>query len=109
MYMRKKTVLILFATILCNTSFSCKSKTSTQDEEPKTILIQVFDDASVELLEQNYSEYELRKEKVVSRPMHIFLFSYNTKKIIETELIKQLKTSDLVKEAQSNKNVQSRN
>ena len=107
--MKKKIVLILCVTIFCSTSFSCKSKTSTQAEEATTILVQVYDDASVELLEQNYSEYELRKEKVVSRPMHIFLFTYNTNKIIETELIKQLKTSDLVKEAQSNKNVQSRN
>lgn len=107
--MRKKIILVLSAIILCVTSFSCKSKTSTQTEEPKTILVQVFDDASVALLEENYSEYELRKEKVVSRPMHIFLFTFNTNKIKETELIKQLKTSDLVKEAQSNKNVQSRN
>ncbi|MEM7087656.1 MAG: hypothetical protein AAF489_15855 [Bacteroidota bacterium] len=102
-------ILVFVTTILWGTGFSCKSKSSTPLEEDKTILIQVYNDTSVAILEQNYSAYELRKEKVVSRPMHIYLFTYNTNKIIETELIKQLKTSDLVKEAQSNKNVQSRN
>jgi len=107
--MRKKIILIFVATILYGISFSCKSKSSTQIEEAKTVLVQVYNSGSVALLEGDYSEYELRKEKVVSRPMHIYLFTYNANKIIETELIKKLKTSDLVKEAQSNKNVQSRN
>jgi len=95
--------------MLCGISFSCKSKSSTQVEEVTTVLVQVYDDTSIALLEQNFGKYTLLKEKVVSRPMHIYLFTYDSKKIIEEELIKQLKTSDLVKEAQSNKNVQLRN
>ncbi|MEL6812452.1 MAG: hypothetical protein AAFP76_14060 [Bacteroidota bacterium] len=107
--MKKNTVVIVVVLLVVSTVIACKSKSSTSNEEAKTILVQVFEDASVELLEQDYSAYELRKEKVVSRPMRIYLFTYNTQKIEEKELISQLKTSQWVQEAQSNKNVQTRN
>lgn len=107
--MKKKTLLIIIVATLFGINSSCKSKSSTPVEEATSILVQMYDDTAITLLEQNYSEYKLLKEKVVSRPMHIYLFTYDSKKIVEEELIKQLKTSKLVKEAQSNKNVQLRN
>ncbi len=90
-------------------TFSCKSNPSTLDGEVPTILVQMFDDASVSALEENYAMYGLHYKKVVSKPMHIYIFEFSTEKITAIELIELLKKSDLVKETQQNRNVKLRN
>lgn len=86
--------------------FSCRTK---QEIKSKEVLVQLFNDTSVVSLEKRFSKYHLKKQKVVSRPMYIFLFSYHSEKIQENAMIDSLKASAFVKEAQSNKDVQIRN
>lgn len=97
-------LIILFITSLN----SCKSK-ETGVSISNDVLVQLYDDQSIMALEKEFSEYSLKNKKVVSRPMHIFLFEYNENKISDTTLIHLLKTSNLVKEAQQNRDVTLRN
>ncbi len=100
----KWTVLLLITIVV-----SCKSKDTKQDSEKNTVIVQVYNSEAVTQLEKGYVQYNLKKEKVLSRPMQIFLFTFNSEKILNTELVELLKKSDLVKEAQLNRNVISRN
>jgi len=106
----KKRLSILFTAafvFLCLNA--CKNKNIGQAEDSSDVLVQVYEDTDLSLLEDTYKAYELQKVEVVSRPMHIYLFKFNSKKIKEIELVKLLKQSDLVKEAQPNRNVELRN
>lgn len=87
---------------------ACKNKNIEHSEDTTEVLVQVYEDTAVTILEDTYKVYGLKKVKVVSRPMYIYLFEFNPKKIKQTELIALLKTSDLVKEAQINRNVETR-
>lgn len=106
--MKKKYVLPILGFFIV-LAISCKSKHEKFADENVTILVQLHDAESIADLESDFSEYALKMEKVVSRPTQIYLFTFNSKKIKDTELISLLKTSDLVKEAQQNRNVQLRN
>lgn len=86
-----------------------KGEPSDTNQKATTVLVQLNNKDSISELEQNFKKYNLGKEKVVSKPMHIYLFTFNTKKITDKALVELLKLSDLVKEAQQNKNVQTRN
>ncbi len=86
---------------------SCKS--SQPEINQTTLLIQLYEDSAVQVLENNFKDYKLAKEKIVSRPTKIYLFTFDSQKITDTELIKLLKASDLVKEAQQNRTIQTRN
>ncbi|MEM7187219.1 MAG: hypothetical protein AAF466_11225 [Bacteroidota bacterium] len=86
----------------------CKSK-QTNSEVTKTVLVQMVSDDAISQLETDFEAYQLQQEKVVSRPMKIYLFSFDEATITDKELVEQLKTSDLVSEAQTNKDVESRN
>jgi len=105
----KKKYSIAVMTVILLLLFSCKSKIETTNSEETTVLVQMYDANSLEMLIQDFDAYNLQKQKLVSRPLHIFLFSFNSEKITATELIDLLKASDLVKEAQTNKNVELRN
>lgn len=106
--MKKKYSIAVAIIVLCIT-FSCKSNIESANNEDTTILVQLYDANSLEKLVQEFDVYNLQKQKLVSRPMNIFLFSFNSEKIAPTELIGLLKESDLVKEAQKNKKVELRN
>ena len=103
---RPSILLLLFSILV----FSCKS--GQKDMEGKalpTVLVQMEQEITVLMLEEEFSKYGLQQEKMVSRPMHIYLFTYNAETITENKLIDLLRESPLVKEAQRNKNVQTRN
>ncbi len=99
---------ILF-TLLFLSLFSCKSHQDKSEAVATTVLVQLQDNATATTLENNFSEYNLTLEKLVSRPTNIYLFSYNQRKITIAQLLQELKASELVKEAQENRNVQTRN
>ncbi|MDC8004070.1 hypothetical protein POV27_08395 [Aureisphaera galaxeae] len=107
--MKKETLFTWTVLLLITVAISCKSKDAAQDSEKNTVIVQLHDSESVVQLEESHTEYSLKKEKVLSRPMHIFLFRFNSEKIQNTELVELLKKSDLVKEAQLNRNVTLRN
>lgn len=88
---------------------SCKTKDTQTSVTTPSILVQLYDATSVSVLESTYKNYSLEEQKVVSRPMNIFLFTFNSEKITDKALIEELKTSELVKEAQQNRTVQTRN
>lgn len=98
---------LLFFFTFCLVS-ACKTKNTINSNNNTTVLVQLFDDSEVVTLENTYKNYGLQKQKVVSRPMSIYLFNFNSDKIVDTTLIKLLKQSPLVKEAQKNGNVQQR-
>tara|TARA_B100001146_G_scaffold222761_1_gene235832 strand:- start:42910 stop:43242 length:333 start_codon:yes stop_codon:yes gene_type:complete len=94
--------------ILFLSLFSCKSKQDKSDPVV-TVLVRLEEKATVAALENDFSEYNLAFEKLVSRPTNIYLFSYDQRKITIARLLQELKASELVKEAQENRNVQTRN
>ena len=106
-----KQSLSLFALILfCVTLVSCKgSSADVSTEEESTVLVQLFESGNEEALEVAFSDYDLKMKKVVSRPLYIGLYTFNTDKTTNTELVALLKKSPLVKEAQLNRNVELRN
>ena len=107
MKIRFSTLTTLVIAFICFNS--CKNLDTTQTEDNSDLLVQVYEESAISALEVAYGEYELQKVKMVSRSMNIYLFTFNSKKIKQNELIQLLKNSDLVKEAQSNKNIQPRN
>lgn len=88
---------------------SCKSNKTEKVQDDATLLVQLKDVKSINTLEKEFVAYELTRIKLVSRPMFIYLVSYSTDKIDEEELIGLLKNSSLVKEAQPNREVNTRN
>lgn len=100
--MKFKTVVV--ASFIVFVLGSCKSK-DTGVLNADTVLVQLNKSESVIDLENEFSVYSLQKIKIVSRPMHIFLFEYNQNKIADTSLIKLLRKSSFVKEAQQNSDV----
>ena len=107
--MKKNTLLVWVALLLITLVFSCKSKDSLQENERNTLIVQMHDSQATTKLVKDYSQYDLQEKKVLSRPMNIFLFTFNSEKIQNSELLELIKKSDLVKEAQLNKNVTLRN
>lgn len=108
--MRKKTKngsrLLLVVLLILVTA--CKTKNKVQTDKAPSILVQLYNDSTVTALELAYKKYDLQKQKVVSRPMSIYLFQFDASSIEDTTLITLLKQSKLVKEAQRNGNVELR-
>lgn len=87
---------------------ACRTKPSETATGDASVLIQLYEDVAIPSLEKNFSQYDLQMDRVVSRPTKIYLFNFNATKISDIQLIEQLKASSLVKEAQQNRNVESR-
>ncbi|MBX2826912.1 MAG: hypothetical protein KTR22_02040 [Flavobacteriaceae bacterium] len=107
--MKKSTIYSWTVLLVMAVFISCKSNDSVQNSEKNTVIVQLHDSDAVGSLEEQHETYNLKKEKVLSRPMQIFLFTFDSEKIKNTELVELLKQSDLVKEAQLNRNVTLRN
>lgn len=90
------------------TVVGCKSGEKSSTAVKNNLLVQLTDVAVVSALEADFKQYELYSTKVVSRPVHIFLFEYNATTISEEKLIALLKQSEYVKEAQPNRAIQLR-
>ncbi|MCH9659538.1 MAG: hypothetical protein K0U54_01360 [Bacteroidetes bacterium] len=97
--------LTIMAVMLVSLVLSCKSKEHTGTTGHTTVLVQLHSDNVISTLEENYKEYSLKKEKTVSRPMNIHQFGFDAEKVSDTALIRLLKQSSLVKEAQTNKEI----
>jgi hypothetical protein len=89
---------------------SCKVKPSESFESSKqTVLVDLKDSVSPEKLEAEFKAYNLQNKKPVSKPLNIFLFTFNEKKITANELVAALLISENVDNAQTNKKVNTRN
>jgi len=89
---------------------SCKVNSS---ESPKsnyqTVIVDLKDNITPEKLETEFKVYQLQNKKLISKPLNIFLFTFNEKKITATELVEVLRISENVDNAQTNKEVDNRN
>ena len=103
--------LLSIAIVAC--LVSCKSNTQHISEENKTtittILVDLKENSNPETLILDFSEINLQKIKQISRPLNIFLFSFDNTKIEMDLLLSQLKQSSIVENAQSNKETTNRN
>jgi len=83
-----------------------------QDDNPQTasyksgeMIIQVFDDADIETLTEQFASRSLRPMKQLSRRMHIWLFEYdgaNLKTIEQASTLEEVRENELVALAQFN-------
>ena len=104
----KELWVVLGITILIVFFVACKSKIVDTPVENASVLVQLHNDNSIILVEKQFVQYALLQEKIVSRPMNIYLFAFDPTKVSDTTLVKLLKQSSLIKEAQTNKDVTSR-
>jgi len=92
---------------------NCKPKISRTIDAQGTVIVQFEEDSFFEELSNDivseFNDYELTKIKVLSRPLHIFLYSFNKEKISIDKLIEELKLKSNIKEAQPNRKVKPRN
>ena len=99
-------VLFLFVSMIQ----SCKVNSSELPEPSnQTVLVDLKDDIIPEQLEEEFKVYNLRNKKSISKPLNIFLFTFNQKKITAAELVEELRISQNVENAQTNKEVNNRN
>lgn len=99
--------LLLLCAILIQ---SCKVNSSESSESSnQTIIVDLKDDIIPETLEEEFKAYKLLNKKVISKPLNIFLFTFNEKKITATDLVEALRISKNVDNAQTNKEVNNRN
>ena len=105
--MKASFVLLTLTLLLC---FACKTKTETQTpSEEDTVLVQLSETATPEALVVQFKSVDLQQLKLISKTMRIYLFTFNSQKVALEALIDQLKESELVDEAQTNKTVSNRN
>ncbi len=89
---------------------SCKVKPSELPESSyQTVLVDLKDNITPEKLEEEFKIYSLQNKKIISKPLNIFLFTFNENKITAAELVEALRTSKNVNNAQTNKEVNNRN
>ncbi len=101
-------LLFIISSFLVLLVTSCKTH-DTPIQEKNSIIIQLTDNAPIDTLETIFKKYDLKKQKLVSRPLHIYLYTFNPKKIENQALIIRLKKLPFVKEAQKNRTVKNRN
>lgn len=88
---------------------SCKPAKQTSEASTEEVIIQFYDNQQLTKVTEDFKAFDLVKLKTVSKPLFIYLFQFNNKKIALDSLIKQLKTSPYIKQAQPNRNIQIRN
>lgn len=107
--MKKHHLLIILGVFFIYFS-SCKNKNAVLiAQEDNSVIVKIKENTSTDSLEINFKFYDLKKEKILSKPLNIYLFTFNNKKIINKDLVILLKKSRLVEEAQLNRNVEQRN
>jgi hypothetical protein len=106
----KKHYLLIILGVFFIYSSSCKNKNVVLiPQEDNTVIVKIKENASTDSLEISFNSYDLKKEKILSGPLNIYLFTFNKKKITNKDLVLFLKESPLVEEAQLNRNVNQRN
>ena len=71
--------------------------------------MQNFKQTYISYFVSEFNNYNLAKIEVLSRPLHIYLYSFNEEKIAIDKLIEELKLKSDIKEAQPNRKVSPRN
>lgn len=105
-------IYLALSFVLAAFSISCKSNAKTQnisEENSATVLVDLTEKGTADVLILDFSEINLQKIKKISRPLNIILFSFDSTKIDMDTLVSQLKQSSIVEDAQSNKNSTNRN
>ena len=106
----KKLLVGVLAGLFIILTVSCKgSSTEELSEEQTTVIVQLKEAGTSEALEKEFKSYGLKEKKVLSRPLYIVLYTFNTEKTTNVALVKLLKQSPLVKEAELNSSVELRN
>ncbi len=100
-----KKLIVPFLIVLIALCTGCKGHDVSNKVEGRTVLVQLYSDSTRGKLENQFAQYALKEQKKVSRPMNIYLFTFDTAKVSDTTLVRLLKESSLVKEAQTNKEV----
>lgn len=103
----KKITLIVVTVLLV---VACKSKNEPSiPVEEGTVIVQLEPEATTEMLMEQFEMANLSHKKVISKPMRVHLFAFNKQKIELEKLLVQLKKSEIVRQAQTNKAVSNRN
>ena len=102
----EKLVLLLcaFITISCSSSSSVSADQSIDGE----ILIDLIAGYDSKKIEESFSKYNLKKEKIISPSLNIILCKFDSEKITLEKLIIKVKKDKGVEEAQSNKKINNR-
>jgi hypothetical protein len=104
------TVFLSAFVILTITLISCKSSTSEISESyDNTVIVDLGEGVTSEKLESAFRKYDLQEKKKLSRPLNIVLFTFNQDKIEVEKLVIELRESSLVDNAQTNKEINTRN
>jgi len=110
---KSKNTIFIFLLIFSLLQINCKTETSQTLYSPSTVIVQFEEDSFFEELSDDiiseFNNYELAKLKVLSSPLHIYLYSFNKEKISIDKLIEELKLKSNIKEAQPNRKVSPRN
>lgn len=121
-----KILIVCFITCLLLNVYGCNKQTSANnnlspmnekvDSFVKTapvttqeLLIQLKKNTDISLIEEAFKGYELKSIKLISKHLNIWLVSYNAQHITAQELLLQIKSNSLVKDAQTNKKMELRN
>lgn len=73
------------------------------------LIVQLANNSTPQELEATFTKYQLKLKNPVAKSMNMWLFEFDTSSIENEKLIKLLKKSDFVKEAESNKKLELRN
>ena len=81
----------------------CMSHQPATTEKPNHVLVDLKQDVDLDNFIGKLRKYELEKERLVSKELHIVLFKFNNEKIKLPKLLKKLQSLEEVENAQSNK------
>jgi hypothetical protein len=97
-------LLSAFITLSCSSTSSVSADESIVGE----ILIDLITGYDSKELEESFSKYNLKKERVISPSLNIILCKFDSEKIALEKLIIKVKKDKGVEEAQSNKKINNR-
>ncbi len=82
--------------------FACDTTKTVMNSnyDTENIIVLLKNDVTDSALEKEFSNYELRSKRKISRSENRFMFTYNTSKIAADKLLTKIKRSDKVVEAE---------
>jgi hypothetical protein len=100
--------LLLLLSALITMSCSSSSSVSADQSIDGEILIDLIAGYDSKEIEESFSKYNLKKERVISASLNIILCKFDSEKIAIEKLIIKVKKDKRVEEAQSNKKINNR-
>lgn len=103
--------LLLLAFLL---AYACNTQKNTETTEMPTyikdaLIVQLKDQVTPRQLTNEYRPYSLKMGKAISKETNIWLFTYDTSAIKPLKMLKDIKSSQYVVEAEFDKVVELRN